>query len=335
MRRSKPPANCAAPNSIAFALPLAAGAAVDHRLHAGGAAVCRSGGRRAKNRRRSPSSMSAKPPAGRRKAPAAGPKMAALLAAAAEPVPDVPVVTLTSDGVILIYGRDEQAIEAANLLKDHLDVTVMITKPAALDAAPRQRIPGCEGDDPLGQGLSRRVRDRGRRFCRRGAVVARRVRFRAGPRRRGVALRHHSRYFRQRAAVPGATICATAICAPIRAIRPPCCARCSRRAIFVGSFDKPRYITFSDDALRAFALAHRRLPALSRSVSDRRDRAGRRSRRHRRQYLRRLRPVRRRMSDRRGRLCAAAGRCADAQAAHAAYSVSRSRRRAPDRVVSR
>ncbi len=62
----------------------------------------------------------------------AGPKMAALIAAAAEPVPEVSVVTLTSDGVVLIYGRDERAVEAANLLKDHLDVTVMITKPTGL-----------------------------------------------------------------------------------------------------------------------------------------------------------------------------------------------------------
>lgn len=62
----------------------------------------------------------------------AGPKMAALVAAAAEPTPEVSVVTLTSEGVIMVYGRDEQAIEAANLLKDHLDVTVMITGPAVL-----------------------------------------------------------------------------------------------------------------------------------------------------------------------------------------------------------
>ena len=61
---------------------------------------------------------------------AAGPKMAALLAAAAEPVPEFSFVNLTSDGVILIYGRDEQAIEAGNLLKDHLDVTVLIKPPA-------------------------------------------------------------------------------------------------------------------------------------------------------------------------------------------------------------
>src|SRR6266404_180652 len=60
--------------------------------------------------------------------------MAALLAAAAEPLPEVPFVSLNSDGVILIYGRDEQAIEAARLLKDHLDVTVLIKPPA--DVAP-------------------------------------------------------------------------------------------------------------------------------------------------------------------------------------------------------
>jgi ferredoxin len=69
-------------------------------------------------------------------ADAAGPKMAALLAAAAEPVPELAFVNLTSDGVILIYGRDEQAIAAGNLLKDHLDVTVLIKPPAEL-APPR------------------------------------------------------------------------------------------------------------------------------------------------------------------------------------------------------
>jgi ferredoxin len=67
-------------------------------------------------------------------AAAAGPKIAALIAAAAEPMPPTPLVSLESDGVILIYGRDEQAIEAAALLKDRLDVTVLLTKPG--DIAP-------------------------------------------------------------------------------------------------------------------------------------------------------------------------------------------------------
>ena len=65
-------------------------------------------------------------------AAAAGPKMAALLAAAAEPLPGVPFVSLSSEGVALVYGRDETAIEAAALLKDHLDVTVLIAKPGSL-----------------------------------------------------------------------------------------------------------------------------------------------------------------------------------------------------------
>jgi len=65
---------------------------------------------------------------------AAGPKMAALIAAAAEPVPEFSAVSLTSEGVTLIYGRDERAIEAGKLLADHLDVTVLISRPK--DIAP-------------------------------------------------------------------------------------------------------------------------------------------------------------------------------------------------------
>jgi ferredoxin len=75
----------------------------------------------------------------------AGPKMAALLAAACEPTPQVPFVTLTSEGVIMIYGRDEQAVEAATLLKDHLDVTVMITGPVALTPGRVNEFPVVKG----------------------------------------------------------------------------------------------------------------------------------------------------------------------------------------------
>src|SRR5262245_32881971 len=57
----------------------------------------------------------------------AGPKMAALLAAAAEPLPDIPFVSLTSEGIALVYGRDERAIEAGRLLADHLAVHVLST----------------------------------------------------------------------------------------------------------------------------------------------------------------------------------------------------------------
>lgn len=59
----------------------------------------------------------------------AGAKMAALIAAAESPL-DVPSVNFTSDGVTLIYGTGDRAIEAAHLLKDHLGVTVLLKPPA-------------------------------------------------------------------------------------------------------------------------------------------------------------------------------------------------------------
>src|ERR1700760_3219319 len=67
-------------------------------------------------------------------ADAAGPKMAALLAAAAEPTPPIAFAQIESEGVTLLYGADERVLEAAALLKDHLDITVLI-KPRA-DVAP-------------------------------------------------------------------------------------------------------------------------------------------------------------------------------------------------------
>ena len=81
----------------------------------------------------------------------AGPKMAGLLAAAAEPVPDFPLVGLSSEGVVLIYGRDESAIEAGRLLADHLDVTVMITRP-------QQIVPPSATSFPIVKGTIRSAR---------------------------------------------------------------------------------------------------------------------------------------------------------------------------------
>jgi ferredoxin len=62
----------------------------------------------------------------------ATPKIAALIAEAALPTPETQAITLTSDGVCLIYGRDETAIEAARQLGDRLDVTVLLTRPGAV-----------------------------------------------------------------------------------------------------------------------------------------------------------------------------------------------------------
>jgi ferredoxin len=69
-------------------------------------------------------------------AEAAIPKIAGLLAAATVPsvrtTAVVPTVTLRSGGVALVYGRDDVAIDAAERLKDRLDVTVMLTGAAEI-----------------------------------------------------------------------------------------------------------------------------------------------------------------------------------------------------------
>lgn len=59
----------------------------------------------------------------------AGPKIAALLAEAALQPKPTPNVALQSEGVALVYGRDERAIEAATRLADKLDITVLLSDP--------------------------------------------------------------------------------------------------------------------------------------------------------------------------------------------------------------
>lgn len=67
-----------------------------------------------------------------KQAHAAGPKMAALLAAAAEPMPAMGFTTLTSKGVALVYGRDETAIALGQRLAEHLDVTILLSRPGEI-----------------------------------------------------------------------------------------------------------------------------------------------------------------------------------------------------------
>ena len=78
-------------------------------------------------------------------AAAAGPKMAALLAAAAEPLPDAATVALESRGVALIYGRDEVAVEAGRRLAEHLDITVLLTRPGEIPPLHRNAFPVLQG----------------------------------------------------------------------------------------------------------------------------------------------------------------------------------------------
>ncbi len=69
-------------------------------------------------------------------AEAAAPKIAALLAEAALEVTPTPSVAFESEGVCLVYGRDELAIEAAKQLAGRLEVTVLLSEPEEI-AAPR------------------------------------------------------------------------------------------------------------------------------------------------------------------------------------------------------
>jgi ferredoxin len=73
------------------------------------------------------------------------PKIAALLAEAALEVPPAASLTLKSSGECLVYGRDEQALEAAKQLASRLSVTVILTGAAEV-------IPPRTMDPPLFRG---------------------------------------------------------------------------------------------------------------------------------------------------------------------------------------
>lgn len=75
----------------------------------------------------------------------AGPKAAALLAAA-EPEQAVAPISFESDGIILIYGRDEAAIEAGRRLAGRLDITVLLSHPENVAPRPVDDFPVLKGD---------------------------------------------------------------------------------------------------------------------------------------------------------------------------------------------
>ena len=60
------------------------------------------------------------------------PKIAALLAEAAVDIPPTPTVTMESQGVCLVYGRDEVALEAARQLAGRLDVSLLLDRPGEI-----------------------------------------------------------------------------------------------------------------------------------------------------------------------------------------------------------
>jgi hypothetical protein len=159
-----------------------------------------------------------------RDAAKAGPKMAALIAAAAEPAPDIPFVPMTSEGITLIYGRDEQAIEAANLLKDQLDVTVLIRPDAKLAPSRVTEFPVVKGVVRAAKGYLGAFEITVDDYA--APNPSSRAEFEFGHGRNGATslliCRAIHRYSR-----PG--ISETATCVPIRAIPQRFSALCSRR----------------------------------------------------------------------------------------------------------
>jgi ferredoxin len=176
----------------------------------------------------------------------AGPKMAALLAAAAEPMPAVPVVNLESGGTILIYGRDERAVEAANLLKDHLDVTVLLKPPAEIAPQRSTEFPVVKGAIRLAKGHLGAFEITVDDFAQPAPSSRSKLLF--GPARNGAQSRCDVILD-----LSGGTALFTAADLRDGYLRADANDRAAMlKAVLkardlVGSFEKPRYITFADD----------------------------------------------------------------------------------------
>ena len=78
-------------------------------------------------------------------APQALPKVAALLAEAALEAPPVPALGLRSQGLCLVYGRDDTALAAALQLADRLDVTLLLSRPDEIVPPRVMPVPICRG----------------------------------------------------------------------------------------------------------------------------------------------------------------------------------------------
>lgn len=74
-----------------------------------------------------------------------GPKMAAMIAAASVTPAPFGTTTLESNGVTLILGRDEVAIEAAAALSENLDITVLMLPGSEITPPAQTRFPVLQG----------------------------------------------------------------------------------------------------------------------------------------------------------------------------------------------
>jgi len=176
----------------------------------------------------------------------AGPKMAALVAAASAPMPDVPFTQIESAGVALVYGRDERAIEASSLLKEHLDITALITRPDNLMPPRTTEFPIVRGTIRAAKGCLGAfeiiVDDYASpRPSSRGALIF-------GPARDGAV--SHCDLLLDVSGGPPLFPAADLRDGYLRADpgdRAAVLAAVLRARDLVGSFDKPRYVTFTAD----------------------------------------------------------------------------------------
>jgi ferredoxin len=176
----------------------------------------------------------------------AGPKMAALAAAASLPMPEVSFVQLETSGVILVYGRDERTIEAASLLKDHLDVTVLVTRPEDLT-------PPRVNDFPIVRGTIRTAKGHLGAFeivvdDYAQALPSSRGALRFGPARNGAT--SHCDIMLDLSGLPPLFSAGELRDGYVRADprdRAAMLAAVLRARDLVGGFDKPRYVTFTAD----------------------------------------------------------------------------------------
>ncbi len=173
--RWKPAGNSAAPNSSAFARSAARRGGVTVTIACTQEVPLFSGHRRPRAKGAEPIFVNIRETAGwstrRRKSRAENGRAARRWRPTRRR--DCRYVNLNSEGVTLIYGRDEKALEVAALLKDHLDVTVLLTRPRDLAPPRLTEFPVVKGTIRSATRPSRRVRTGSRRLRDAVAVVAR------------------------------------------------------------------------------------------------------------------------------------------------------------------
>ena len=264
----------------------------------------------------------------------AGPQMAALRAVAAEPTPEIAFVSLDSQGVTLIYGRDEAAIEAAGAARRSSRYHRADRSPEGSAVAARHSVfRWCRASSNRRRAIS--ATSRSWSTITRRPLPSPRGALAFGSARDG-AVSHCDLILDLSGGAP--LFSAPELRDGYLRANPDDPAAMLRAVLkardLTGTFDKPRYITFTEElcahSRSRIVGCHRCLDLCpAGAITPNGDHVLIDA-----ENLRRLRPMRRRLSDRRCLLCAAAGRCADAEAARAARHLSRGGRQESGRAAA-